>query len=83
MPPADEPADGLARPVIGSRTGRSMSSSSMCEPSCAFPIVSVRLDQNASNDARMRSPVTSRSNWAKDKRTFRVNRPILVVVLNN
>jgi hypothetical protein len=23
--------------------------------------------------SRMRSPVTSRSNWAKDKRTFRVN----------
>jgi hypothetical protein len=30
----------------------------------------------------IRSPVTSRSNWAKDKRTFRVNRPMLVVVLN-
>ena len=32
--------------------------------------------------SRMRSAVTSRSNWAKDKRTFRVNRPIDVVVLN-
>ena len=32
--------------------------------------------------SRIRSPVTSRSNWAKDKRTFRVNRPMLVVVLN-
>src|SRR5258705_9987193 len=32
--------------------------------------------------SRMRSPVTSRSNWAKDKRTFRVSRPMLVVVLN-
>ena len=32
--------------------------------------------------SRIRSPVTSRSNWAKDKRTFRVSRPMLVVVLN-
>jgi hypothetical protein len=30
----------------------------------------------------MRSPVTSRSNWAKDNSTFRVSRPIEVVVLN-
>jgi hypothetical protein len=32
--------------------------------------------------SRIRSPVTSRSNWAKDRSTFRVNRPMLVVVLN-
>src|SRR3984893_10461754 len=32
--------------------------------------------------SRIRSPVTSRSNWAKDKRTFRGSRPMLVVVLN-
>jgi hypothetical protein len=32
--------------------------------------------------SRMRSPVTSRSNWAKDNRTLRVSRPIEVVVLN-
>jgi hypothetical protein len=32
--------------------------------------------------SRMRSPVTSRSNWANDRRTFKVSRPILVVVLN-
>jgi hypothetical protein len=30
----------------------------------------------------MRSAVTSRSNWAKDRRTLSVNRPIDVVVLN-
>jgi hypothetical protein len=29
-----------------------------------------------------RSPVTSRSNWAKERSTLRVNRPMLVVVLN-
>ena len=32
--------------------------------------------------SRIRSPVTSRSNWAKDKRTFSVSRPMLEVVLN-
>jgi len=31
--------------------------------------------------SRMRSPVTSRSNWANDNSTFRVRRPIDVVVL--
>src|SRR3954470_7854817 len=30
----------------------------------------------------MRSEVTSRSNWAKDRSTFRVSRPMEVVVLN-
>src|SRR6266850_3541976 len=32
--------------------------------------------------SRMRSPVTSRSNWAKDNSTLRVSRPIELVVLN-
>jgi hypothetical protein len=32
--------------------------------------------------SRMRSPMTSRSNCAKDNRTLRVKRPIGVVVLN-
>src|SRR5262250_2119817 len=32
--------------------------------------------------SRMRSPMTSRSNCAKDNRTFRVKRPIELVVLN-
>ena len=32
--------------------------------------------------SRMRSEVTSRSNWAKDSSTLSVNRPIEVVVLN-
>src|SRR6267378_317859 len=32
--------------------------------------------------SRIRSPVTSRSNWAKDSRTLRVRRPMDVVVLN-
>ena len=33
--------------------------------------------------SRMRSAVTSRSNWAKDRRMFRVRRPIEVVVLKD
>ena len=32
--------------------------------------------------SRMRSPAISRSNWAKDKSTFSVSRPMEVVVLN-
>ena len=32
--------------------------------------------------SRIRSPVTSRSNWAKESRMFRVSRPMEVVVLN-
>src|SRR5712672_512822 len=32
--------------------------------------------------SRMRSEVTSRSNWAKDRSTLSVSRPIEVVVLN-
>src|SRR5580700_302781 len=33
--------------------------------------------------SRMRSPVTSRSNWANDSSTLRVRRPMLVVVLKD
>src|SRR5262249_28432445 len=32
--------------------------------------------------SRTRSPMTSRSNWAKDSNTLSVSRPMLVVVLN-
>ena len=32
--------------------------------------------------SRILSPVTSRSNWANESSTLRVNRPIEVVVLN-
>jgi hypothetical protein len=31
----------------------------------------------------MRSPVTSRSNWAKDSKMLSVSLPMLVVVLND
>jgi hypothetical protein len=32
--------------------------------------------------SRIRSPVTSRSNWAKESSTLSVSRPMLDVVLN-
>jgi hypothetical protein len=47
-----------------------------------LPPIHIPLCLEAAILSRMRSPVTSRSNWAKDKRTFRVSRPIEVVVLN-
>ena len=34
-------------------------------------------------DRLTRSPITSRSNWAKESSTLRVSRPILEVVLND
>src|SRR3954467_4590853 len=40
-------------------------------------------DRDALNLSRMRSPITSRSNWAKDSRMLSVSRPMLVVVLND
>jgi hypothetical protein len=39
--------------------------------------------RDAANLSRMRSPITSRSNWAKDRSTFKVSRPIEVVVLKD
>ena len=33
--------------------------------------------------SRTRSPMTSRSNWAKDSSTLRVSRPMLLVVLKD
>jgi formylglycine-generating enzyme required for sulfatase activity len=33
--------------------------------------------------SRTRSPITSRSNWAKDNRVLSVSRPMLVVVLKD
>ena len=41
------------------------------------------LRRDAAILSRMRSPVTSRSNWAKDKSTLSVSRPIDVVVLKD
>ncbi len=37
----------------------------------------------AASLSRMRSPVTSRSNWAKDRSMFSVSLPMLVVVLKD
>src|SRR3984893_10269461 len=52
------------------------------KPNGGLPPIHMPFFLEAAILSRMRSPVTSRSNWAKDKRTFRVSRPMLVVVLN-
>src|SRR5258705_712338 len=51
-------------------------------PSGRLPPIHMPLRLEAAILARMRSPVTSRSNWAKESRTLSVSRPIDVVVLN-
>jgi len=48
----------------------------------SHPIHIPRL-RDAANLSRMRSPITSRSNWANDSRMFNVSRPIDVVVLKD
>src|ERR1700716_831274 len=51
-------------------------------PSGTVPPIHLPLRLEAATLSRTRSEDSSRSNWAKDNRTFRVNRPIDVVVLN-
>src|SRR3984957_1446032 len=51
-------------------------------PSGGTPPIHIPFFFEAAILSRMRSPMTSRSNCAKDNRTFRVKRPIEVVVLN-
>src|SRR6516164_6226405 len=54
----------------------------VADPSGTMPPTHSPLRLDAAILSRMRSDVTSRSNWAKDSSTFRVKRPIDVVVLN-
>src|ERR1700720_1131429 len=51
-------------------------------PSGGTPPIHIPFFFEAAILSRMRSPMTSRSNCAKDRRTLRVRRPIEVVVLN-
>src|SRR5947208_12176711 len=51
-------------------------------PSGGTPPIHIPFFFEAAILSRMRSPMTSRSNCAKDSRTLRVKRPIDVVVLN-
>jgi len=51
-------------------------------PSGGTPPIHIPFFFEAAILSRMRSPMTSRSNCAKDNRTLRVSRPIEVVVLN-
>src|SRR2546430_14288638 len=63
-------------------------STMMSLPSCArypsggTPPIHIPFFFEAAILSRMRSPMTSRSNCAKDNKTLRVKRPIEVVVLN-
>ena len=47
-----------------------------------MPPIHMPRAREAANLSRMRSPITSRSNWAKLSRMLSVSRPIDVVVLN-
>lgn len=60
-------------------TGRRLSTS---YPSGGTPPIHIPLRLLAAILSGIRSPVTSRSNWAKDNSTFSISRPIEVVVLN-
>src|SRR5438045_7767066 len=51
-------------------------------PSGGTPPIHIPFRFEAAILSRMRSPMTSRSNWANDKSTLSVRRPIDVVVLN-
>src|SRR5271169_4790082 len=51
-------------------------------PSGTLPPIHMPFFFEAAILSRMRSPVTSRSNWAKDNSTLSVRRPIELVVLN-
>src|SRR4051794_24211726 len=52
-------------------------------PSGGYPPIHMPRARDARNLSRMRSPITSRSNWAKESRMLSVSRPMLVVVLND
>src|SRR5271166_1621136 len=51
-------------------------------PSAGCPPIHMPFFLEAAILSRIRSPVTSRSNWAKESSTLSVRRPILLVVLN-
>ncbi len=52
------------------------------EPSEGWPPIHMSFFLDAAILSRIRSPVTSRSNWAKESSTLSVRRPMLLVVLN-
>src|SRR4051794_22155714 len=52
-------------------------------PSGGYPPIHMPRARDALNLSRMRSPITSRSNWANESKMLSVSRPMLVVVLND
>ena len=53
----------------------------LLDEAVAAPPIQMPFRFEAATLSRIRSPVISRSNWAKDSSMFRVSRPMLVVVL--
>ena len=80
------PSCKYRRKIVRTRSASSSTTtilrSLVAYPSGAMPPTHSPLRLEAAILSRMRSEVTSRSNWANDNRTFSVNRPIEVVVLN-
>src|SRR6201997_3307468 len=71
------------RRTVSASAGLMMSVRSRASyPSGTLPPIHMPFFFEAAILSRMRSPVTSRSNWAKDNSTLSVRRPIEVVVLN-
>src|SRR6516165_10195028 len=80
------PSSKYRRKMVRTRSASSSTTtilrSLVSYPSGAMPPTHSPLRLEAAILSRMRSEVTSRSNWAKDNRTFSVSRPMEVVVLN-
>src|SRR6266550_6569512 len=72
----------MARTISASPSMMTSLCSSARYPSGGTPPIHMPFLFEAAILSRMRSPMTSRSNCAKDNSTFRVKRPIEVVALN-
>src|ERR1700758_3287997 len=72
----------MMRTISASRSTMTSLRSCTRYPSGGMPPIHIPFFFEAAILSRMRSPMTSRSNCAKDNRTLRVRRPIEVVVLN-
>src|SRR6266581_3209842 len=72
----------MKRTVSASRSTMISLPSCARYPSAGTPPIHIPFFFEAAILSRMRSPMTSRSNCAKDNRMFNVKRPIEVVVLN-
>jgi hypothetical protein len=79
--PAAPGRSKISRTVAASRSSMTSLRPRTRYPSGTWPPIQRPLRFEAAILSRMRSPVTSRSNWAKERSTLKVSRPMLVVVL--